>query len=110
MTTNNDAIERKLYQLIGLAQRASLFVSGTELVLKAIKNKKATLVILSSDMSEQAQHKIIQKCETNAIKFVVFGNTMQMSQALGRKRSTGAFTDDGFAENFIKTKGNLHME
>lgn len=43
--------------LLGLMQRASKLITGEELVVKAIQNKKAYHVIIASDASENTRKK-----------------------------------------------------
>ena len=46
--------KQQLSNLIGLAKRAGKVISGEELVIKAIQNGKARLVILASDAASVA--------------------------------------------------------
>ena len=51
-------VEQQITQLLGLATRARKTISGEELVVKEIRSKKAKLVLLASDASQNTAKKI----------------------------------------------------
>ncbi|RPA64999.1 hypothetical protein EF384_00880 [Aerococcus agrisoli] len=88
--------------LLGLAQAAGKLVSGTETVVKAVKQGTADLVIVATDVSDQTKRNIENKCEFYDIPWVQVFTTEEISIALGKKRSIVAFTDRGFVKSFQK--------
>lgn len=94
--------KQKQLNLIGLAQRANLLVSGEELVLTKIKNKQAKLVIVAEDCSENTKKKLLDKSKYYGIDCLVLFEAMEISNALGKKRAVIAFVDNGFANSFKK--------
>lgn len=94
--------KQKQLNLIGLAQRANLLVSGEEIVLTKIKNNQAKLVIVATDCSENTKKKLLDKSQYYGVDCVIAFETMEISHALGKKRSVIAFIDNGFARSFQK--------
>ncbi|WP_025729707.1 L7Ae/L30e/S12e/Gadd45 family ribosomal protein [Atopobacter phocae] len=101
--------QKRQLQLLGLAQKAGDLVSGTDQVILAIERKKAKLVVITEDTSESSQKKLLNKCVHYNVPYTIFGTSMQLSQALGKKRNVVALTNQGFKKSFLKTKGNTHM-
>lgn len=86
---------------LGLAQVAGKLVSGEALVIKAIQRQEAKLVFLANDCSPATKKKIKNKSSYYDVPLVEEYTTMEISQALGKKRSLVALTDQGFAKRFI---------
>ncbi|MCZ0716772.1 YlxQ-related RNA-binding protein [Aerococcus kribbianus] len=86
---------------LGLAQVAGKLVSGEALVIKAIQRQEAKLVFLANDCSPTTKKKIKNKSSYYDVPLVEEYTTMEISQALGKKRSLVALTDQGFAKRFI---------
>ncbi|WP_078576399.1 YlxQ family RNA-binding protein [Salipaludibacillus agaradhaerens] len=87
--------------LLGLMQRAGKLITGEELVVKAIQNKKAHHVIIASDASENTRKKITDKCHYYKIPYTLFENRFSIGQAIGkRERVVVAMIDKGFATKF----------
>lgn len=96
--------KQKQLNLLGLATRANLLVSGEDNVITAIKQKKATLVIVSIQCSQATKKKIKDKCTFYQVKFIEQFDSIEMSHAIGKKRMIVAFIDKGFAKSFMKLK------
>ena len=86
---------------LGLAQVAGKLESGEDQVLKAIRSGQAKLVFVASDASLRTQKKFKDKCSYYKIPINLDHDTLAISQALGKKRSTCALTDSGFAKEFL---------
>jgi len=87
--------------LLGLMQRARQLITGEELVIKAIQNKKAHLVIIAADASDNTMKKVTDKCSFYSIPFVVLEDRFIIGQAIGKaERVTVAILDKGFATKF----------
>ena len=55
-------MKQKILQLLGLATRAGLLVSGEDIVIDAMQKKKAKIVFLGSDASSNTLDKFQKKC------------------------------------------------
>lgn len=84
--------------LLGLAARARKVVSGEELVVKEVQQKRAKLVILSKDASELTAKKIKDKTTFYNTPLCYVENRFELGHAIGKDaRVVVAITDQGFA-------------
>lgn len=90
--------KQQLSNLIGLAKRAGKVISGEELVIKAIQNGKARLVILASDAASNLNKRITDKSTYYEIPVSQLFTEIELSHAIGQNRKVIALVDDGFAK------------
>ena len=91
--------KQKIFQLLGLATRARMIVTGEELAIREVQNGKAHLVIVSNDASANTVKKITDKCTFFNVEKHVFGSREDLGHAIGKEsRVTLAITDAGFAK------------
>ena len=91
--------ESKIYSFIGLARKAGAVQTGEELVVKAIRRKKACLVIIANDASMNTRGKIEHALKGTGIPMFLFGDKEKLGHALGKPFfSAIAITDNGFSE------------
>jgi len=94
----------KVYQILGLCQRAGKLVSGEMMCEKAINEERARLVIISSDASENTIKKFKDMCDRKQIDFLVFGSKDRLGQAIGREMRTSiAILDHAFKSMIVKS-------
>lgn len=99
--------KQKSLNLLGLAMRARSLVTGSSLVMDAIRTKKVKFVVVSADASEETKKQFLNKSEYYQVPLCIEFTSNEISQAIGRERKVCAFTDDGFAKSFKKL---LHEE
>lgn len=91
--------EKKIYSLLGLAARARKIVTGEDMAVEAIRSRKAKLIILSADASENTRGKITDKAAYYGIPVHEFGTRYELGHAIGKEaRVTLAIMDSGFAK------------
>lgn len=96
--------EKKL-NLLGLALRAGKIVSGEDLVIKAMQQKKAKLVFVASDSSASTLDKFDKKCFFYNVEVIFDFDTDELSKSIGKPmRRIIAMTDKGFCEAFKRIK------
>lgn len=84
--------------LLGLANRARKVISGEELVLKEVRNKRAKLVLLSQDASSNTMKKVTDKCHFYHVPVVIVEDRYSLGLAIGKhQRVVVAVLDEGFA-------------
>ncbi|PGS47166.1 YlxQ family RNA-binding protein [Bacillus sp. AFS041924] len=84
--------------LLGLAARARKVVSGEELVVKEVQQKRAKLVILSKDASDLTAKKIKDKTTYYNTPLCYVETRYELGHAIGKDaRVVVAITDQGFA-------------
>ena len=83
---------------LGLAMRAGQVASGEFMTIKAIREKKAKLVIVASDASDLTKKKFIDSCNYYHVPIVCTEDKETLGRALGkRERASAAVLDEGFA-------------
>lgn len=89
----------KIKSLIGLARRAGKLVVGDESCMKAVRGRKAHLVLLAADASEGTLKRYTDKCLFYKTQLIVPGNRFELGQAIGRSEQVAiAVVDQGFAD------------
>ena len=89
----------KVFSMIGLATRAGKTVAGEFSVEKAVKQKKAWLVIVSEEASDNTKKLFFNKSKYYKIPCFVYGSKQELGEATGNDcRASIAITDRGFSE------------
>lgn len=92
----------KIYGMLGMAMRARKLSTG-DAVLNDIRNKKAKLVIIAADASDNTKKKITDKCNFYNVDYGFVANSNLLNHAIGKtNRMAVAVIEDGFAKS-IKT-------
>lgn len=91
--------EQKLLNLLGLAQRAGKLISGEGMVVDAIRSTTPPyLVIVATDAGQNTKKKVTDKSHYYDVAVSEFATTLQLSQAIGKKRTVVAICDAGFSK------------
>ena len=82
---------------LGLAYKARKIAVGTELSIEKMRQKKAVLIVLASDASENTKKKIRDKASYYGIDVMESLTSTQLSQAIGKTNiKVIAILDEGF--------------
>ena len=93
----------KVYSMLWLCMRAGKLKSGELSVLEAVRGKKAQVVIVSEDASDNTKKLFADKCSYYKVPIVFFGNKESLGHAIGKDvRSSLAITDKGLSEGLLK--------
>ena len=88
----------KILSYLGFATRARKAVSGEFSVEKSIKQRKAKLVIVSEEASQNTRKKFTDMCEFRKIPLYFFGTGEELGRACGKDfRISMAVEDEGLA-------------
>lgn len=90
--------QKKLSNLIGIAQRAGKVISGEELVIRAIQTGKAQLIFLANDAGFNLTKKITDKSQYYKVEVFTVFNAQELSATLGKPRKVVAIADTGFSK------------
>ena len=90
--------KQKILNLLGLARRAGKVVAGEEMVLKQLRKQKLALVLVASDCGLATRKKITDKCQSYQVNLCEQFTKIELSIAIGQKRSIIALNDVGFAK------------
>ncbi|WP_404459508.1 YlxQ family RNA-binding protein [Oceanobacillus kapialis] len=84
--------------MIGLAYRARKLSLGEEAIVKDIRQNRAKLVLLASDIGPQTKKKLTDKCKSYNVPYEIVDDRETLSQAIGKsQRVAVAILDAGFA-------------
>ena len=91
----------KIYNLLGLMQRAGKLITGEDLITKNLKNKKIKLLVIVQDCGINTKKKLIDKATFYGVNYIEFSDIENISRAIGRdNRVALGMTDDGFIKKF----------
>jgi len=97
---------RGVLNLLGLAKRANLLVTGEEAVMETIRKKQAKLAFLAADAGGNTAKRIKDKTKYYEVPLLTMFTSQELSQAIGNFRMVVAFTERGFAEKVQKLIGH----
>lgn len=103
-------MKEKVLNLLGLATRAGLLVSGEDIVIDAMRKKKAKIVFLGSDCSDNTLDKFKNKCFYYKIELNTMFTSEELSHSIGKTRMVLAITDSGFYKSIKKYLGGVENE
>lgn len=92
----------KVLSLIGLSKKAGKLKSGEFSVEEEIKKRKAKLVVVALDASDNTKKKYKDMCSFRNIPIYLYSEKTTLGKWLGsEERAAVAITDDGFARSII---------
>ncbi|MBQ9490828.1 MAG: ribosomal L7Ae/L30e/S12e/Gadd45 family protein [Lachnospiraceae bacterium] len=101
-------VPNKVMSLLGIAMKSKNLVSGEFQTLEAVRSKKACLVIISTDATDNTRKLFNDKCAFYEIPVVEYGLKEDLGRAIGKDlRSSLAVCDAGLA---AAIKKQLEME
>lgn len=93
---------KKIFGLLGLANKSGNVVTGEENIVKKIRQGKVKLVIVASDASNNTKKLYRDKCKFYNVNCVEFGTITDISNAIGKiNRVAVGICDKGFAEGLL---------
>ena len=91
--------EKKAVSLIGISMKAGRVASGEFAVEKALKEGRASLVVIAGDASENSRTKFLNKAAWYKVPAKIFGSREELGRIIGKaERAALAITDPGLAE------------
>ncbi|MBO5180026.1 MAG: ribosomal L7Ae/L30e/S12e/Gadd45 family protein [Clostridia bacterium] len=92
----------KIYSMLGLCMKAGKLAYGSDMCEENIKNKKAKILIIAVDTSDNTKKKFENICARENTELFFFGDIDSISHSIGKSnKAIIAILDDGFA-NKIK--------
>ena len=84
--------------LLGLATKASKTISGESMVLEAIRNGQAKLVIVACDASDNTKKSYTDMCSYKKVPIIFYGDKDTLVKCIGcEERAAVVILDEGFA-------------
>ena len=91
--------KRKTLNLIGLATKAGKTKSGEFSTEQSVKKKRACLVVVSEEASDNTKKMFQDMCRYYHVKCICLGSKAELGRACGKEmRASLAVEDGGFAE------------
>jgi ribosomal protein L7Ae-like RNA K-turn-binding protein len=101
--------DKKVYNLLGLATKSRNVASGELSAEKAAKGKKAFLVIIAEDASDNTKKMFTNMCTFYNVPIYFFGTKDSLGHAMGKEfRASLAILDKGLAEAIEKILKVMH--
>ena len=101
-------VPNKIFSLLGIAMKSGNVASGEYQTLEAVKKKKARLVLVSEDASDNTRKLFFDKCAFYQVPVWSYGSKEDLGRAIGKDlRSSLAVCDEGLASAIKK---QLDME
>ena len=98
--------ERKILNLLGLAQKAGKAASGEFSTERAIKGGLAKMAVISADASGNTKKKFHNMCKWYHVPVIELADKETLGHCLGKAdRTTAAVTDEGLAAAILKAAG-----
>lgn len=95
--------QNKTLSLIGLATKAGKTVSGEFSTEKAVKAGQASVVIVSTEASDNTKKKFQNMCTYYKVPIYFYGTKNELGNAMGKEfRASLAIVDDGFGKALEK--------
>jgi len=97
-------MNQEILNFIGLINRAGALTTGTDLVLKGVRNGKVKLVLIDDLISESSLKKITDKCKFYHIEYIKLAPGANLGLAIGsHNRKVVGITQQNFVKA-LKTK------
>lgn len=104
----------KVISMIGMATKAGRTASGEFMTEKAVKERRAFLVIVAEDASDNTKKMFRNMCSFYQVPFYVYGTKETLGHGMGKEmRASLAVLDQGFCNAIVKKlkeSGNLDTE
>ena len=89
---------KKIFSLLGLGNKAGYIASGEFSTEKSVKERKARLVIVASDASDNTKKMFTNMCTYYDVPIYFFGEKTELGHAIGKEfRASLAVNDAGMA-------------
>ena len=99
-------MNRKFYNLLGLARRAGRVALGAHAVEKSLKNNKAFLVFFAEDVADNTRESVLQHIGKR--QFFISGTKQTWGEYFGRKElGVFAILNPNFARGLLEELGDL---
>lgn len=91
-----------ILSMLGLAAKAGKIASGEFATEKAVKSKKAFLVIVADDASENTKKMFRNMCTFYKVPMAELANKEELGHCIGKQfRASIAVTEEGFSKSLL---------
>ena len=94
---------RKIFNLIGIAQRAGKTSSGTMAARNSLIRNKACILLMSEDIAQNARESLVKVCVKQNIPWLMLGSRYELGNSIGKAyRVALTINDSGMANAIVK--------
>lgn len=94
---------QKIYSMIGFAQKAGKVSSGTMAARSSLLRRRAYLLIMSCDISENTREELINVCKKQKTPWIILGNKFELGTSVGNAyRVAVTINEPGMANSILK--------
>jgi len=102
---------RKVYNLIGLAQRAGKTSSGVSAANTSLIRKRACVLLMSEDIASNSRELLLKSCIKQNIPWIVLGSRYDIGNSIGKAyRVAVTINEAGIAEAILKAIAAADIE
>lgn len=95
---------KKVYSMIGFAQKAGKVSSGASAARTSLLRRKANLLIMSNDISDNSKESLVKSCEKKNVPWIIVGSKYELGTCVGKAyRVAVSINDPGMATAIIDT-------
>lgn len=95
---------KKVYSMIGFAQKAGKVSSGASAARTSLLRRKANLLIMSNDISDNSKESLVKTCEKKDVPWIIVGSKYELGTCVGKAyRVAVSINDPGLAKAVIDT-------
>lgn len=96
-------MNKKVISYLGFAKKSGNLVSGVNTCTFSMAKGKVKLMLLSEDISENSEKKIMKEIRKHNVPYVRYGSSAELSHAVGTEgRNVFGLCDKNFAEVILK--------
>ncbi|MBQ3666279.1 MAG: ribosomal L7Ae/L30e/S12e/Gadd45 family protein [Lachnospiraceae bacterium] len=100
-------MQDRVLSMVGLAAKAGKVVSGEFSVEKAVKEKKAYMVIIADDASDNTKKMFTNMCTFYHVPIYFYADKERLGRAIGKEmRASVGITDAGLGNTILKKLNN----
>jgi len=99
---------KPVLSLLGLATKSGNIASGEFSTEKAVKSRKAFMVIVAIDASDNTKKMFTNMCTFYEVPIFFFGSKEELGHAMGKQtRASLALLEEGFSKAIMKKLDNI---
>lgn len=93
----------KIYSMLGLCMKAGKLTAGADVCIENIKKKKAFLIIVAEDASDNTKEKFINIANQYNKEIIIWGKKEDLSKSIGKvDKVVFTILDEGFSNKIIQ--------
>ncbi|MGN0343123.1 MAG: L7Ae/L30e/S12e/Gadd45 family ribosomal protein [Roseburia sp.] len=101
----------KVLSMLGIAAKSGNIASGEFSTEKAIKERKAYLVVVAEDSSDNTKKNFSNMCHFYHVPYVTYSDKENLGHSIGKEfRASLAVTNEGLAKSVLKQLNNMTTE